>query len=221
MMKTLSLTLFLFSFGLLSPALSQTPSPLNVAEKVALEFSKLKVPGKSENSFEHWTYNTALFSTTHCWMTLIKGVQLPKVLVNSKVTTPGTWSQPSTKDNLKTCQSLADKGIKPVCTYSTLWIKNVKRQTDLPLNYLQVYKNKPIEVEGTLSCSLNSDQLNMQTYAGPLLGVWSEMPNMKSIQFPNGPRNLEAGTIMVTAPHAVNLMGKTYTEPRMTIVIAE
>ena len=133
----------------------------------------------------------------------------------------GSWKLPEENKNLKLCQSLATQGIKPICTHSTLWAKNVKRRTDLPLDYLQVHKNTPLVVEGTLGCYLNLEQVDKQIYAGSLSASWSEKAAMKTINLSSGPKNMESGTVIITAPHVPGLDGNEYQEPRMAIIVAD
>lgn len=214
---TLWATFIISLLPMLSLALTQD----EIADKVISQFSKLPVPNKSANTFEKWSYDTSGLAAIHCWQSLKKGSAIPVILKSFKPTMDGSWRSPENKTTLKLCESLANKGIKPICTHSILWAKNVKRRPDLPLDYLQVYKNKPLEIEGTLGCYLNVDQVDKQIYAGSLLATWSEKPVMKSINLADGPKNLEAGTLIITAPHVFGLNGNDYREPRLTIVISE
>jgi hypothetical protein len=160
----LCLTVVLF----LSPEVSLALGPEEAVNKAVAQFAKLKVPGKGAHEFEKWTYDISGFTVLHCWHFVKKKGPFPKLLEDFKVTAAGTWTSPVKQKSLKLCQSIAEKGIDPICTHSTLWVKNVKRQRDFPLDYLQVYKNKPIEIEGNLGCYLNADQIDKQNYIGPV-----------------------------------------------------
>lgn len=201
------------------PAVALALSPGEIAEKVVSHYSKLPVPGESANEFEKWTYDISAFSAIHCWQSLKKDSAPPPIFKRGPIRA-GTWHLPGKNETAKICQSLADKGISPVCTHSTLWAKGVKRQTDLPLVYLQVYKGKPLEIEGVLSCYLNSDRIGEQSYVGPLSATWIQQPTMTTINLRGGSKNLETGTVMITAPHVPGFDGKEYREIRRAVLIS-
>lgn len=189
----------------------------DIPTKVAQHFRKISRPTSSSNAFEHWTYNTAGFAAIHCWNALNRSTPLPKDLSEFKVTRPGNWTLPD--DSKQLCKSVALKGIAPICTHSSLWAKDVNRVFTLPKEYIQVYKGAPLVVEGILGCYLNEDQVGKQAYAGPINAEWSEVPKSKNLQLVSGPKTVEAGTIIITAPHVRGLSGKEYREPRTAIVI--
>lgn len=202
------------------PPVKIEQNPL-VAEKIFSHFSKLPQPKDNASEFEHWTYSTALFSTIDCWQNLNSSAPLPKLLSVSKPTQGGVWSLPSATETLKFCQSLAEHGIKPVCTNSFALAKGVERKPGLPSDYIQVYEVDPLQIEGTLSCYLTPDRIGKQEFAGKLNATWIEKPRIQKINFSNGPMDLMVGTIMISLPQAPGLNGQMYQEPKMAVVISK
>lgn len=213
---------FLITLTLLfSPTIfSQNVAVVDSAEKIAKEFSTMEKPNKKANEFDHWKYNTMAQAAAHCWVKFKKILPTPQKLAKYRPTKAGTFSLPGMSEDLKFCESLAIKGLKPVCTSSTLWVKDVKRRSDLPLDYLQVYKDKPVVVEGVIKCYLNQDQIGMQTYVGPITAEWKEKPSFKTLNTATGPKSVEFGTLMITAPNVPGIDGlSTYSEPRLAVVV--
>lgn len=190
------------------------------AEKIAKEFSNLEKPTKKSTEFDHWKYNVMGQSAGYCWSKLKKNLPKPQKLSKYRPTKAGTFILPNTNEDLKFCESLANKGLKPVCTSSTLWVRDVKRKNDLPLDYLQVNKDKPVVVEGVIKCYLNQDQISMQTYVGPIKAEWKEKPSLKTLNTATGPKSVEFGTMMITAPNVPYIDGvSTYAEPKLAIIV--
>ncbi len=146
---------------------------------------------------------------------------MPKKLKDFKPHGSGSWTLPTDEKTSKLCKSLANNGIRAICTHSTVWAKNIKRDTTYPLSYLQVYKNKPLDVEGTFGCYLNSDQVDKQIYVGPTKATWSEKPTNKELNLSGRAKTVEAGTVLISAPGVEGLDGAAYCEPRMTVVVPE
>lgn len=208
--------------GLLFLSLNVTLAADQTADKVLAQFLKIPKPDNKSSEFQHWTYNMAGMDAIYCWSILNKNTPFPEALKKFRSTKALTHASASESQTLPFCQSIAEKGFQPVCTHSVPLSKDLKnRRTDLPLDYLQVPKNKPLSIEGTIGCYANDTQLQKQTYVGPLTAVWAVKPTMQSIMTPSGAKMLEVGTVIVTAPGTKGLDGKEYSEPKLTVVISE
>lgn len=187
-------------------------------DQIIAQFSKLTKPSKTSSSYEHWKYNTYAQSALFCWAKMNKGKKAPDILEKYVPTTAGSFALPAVKDDRQFCKSLGEKPLAPYCVSGLFWAKGVKRRTDLPLDYIQLAKSKPIEIEGTLKCYLNKDQLGEQTYVGPIRAEWAEKPSKKEINTYKSKQLLEMGTLLISAPQVLNSQMQPYTEIRMAIL---
>lgn len=201
--------------------LGQPLSNREKAEKIIDHVLKIKIPTKSSNPFEHWVHNTASLTGIHCWNTLTENARDPKAdgVKNSNFTAGGVWQLPREEKVSKLCDSLAEKGFHPFCVSSFVRIEGVEPKPGIPLNYVQVYKDKPLKVTGLLKCYIDKDQISIQDYAGPLEAEWSEKPVWKKLLLNGQRKEWMAGTLMIKSNSAPDLLGRPYREPRTAIII--
>lgn len=202
-------------FFLLGPKVFADPASLT---KLTTQFSKMAKPDKNSSAFDHWKYNTFAQTVIFCWNLENKKTKPPEALNRYAPTAAGSFSLPVMKDTAKFCKSLADKPLAPFCVSGTFWAKDIKRRNDLPLDYIQVGKKKALNVEGSLKCFLNKDQMNEQPYIGPLKAEWAVPAKSQNINTLSGTKKLEVGTIMITAPGVVNMNQQPFSEIRMGVV---
>lgn len=187
-------------------------------DKLAVQFAKIAKPDKKSSAFEHWKYNTFAQTILFCWGQEKKKKKMPDSLARYAPTSAGSFSLPTVKDTGVFCKSLAEKPLAPFCTTGIFWAKDVKRRNDLPLDYVQVAKKKELKIEGSLKCFLNKDQMNEQPYIGPLNAEWATPAKSQSINTPAGPKTLDVGTIMITAPGVLNSQQQPFSEIRMGVI---
>jgi hypothetical protein len=198
-------------------AKGQAPA-VETAVAVAAQFAKFPRPTASSTEFDHWVYNTLGFTAIHCWNEQHKGTALPKTVAAFKPTRDGTWTLPPDAVSPALCRSVANNGVAPFCSSSFTWVAGVTAQHRLPNYYLQIRRGQPLKIEGTLTCHLNADQIHAQHYVGPLHGEWVEPARLKAVNLPDGPAQLEVGTVMLSAPGVKNISGQPYREPKTTVV---
>lgn len=197
------------------------PPPLvssQTVTEILAHVRDMPVPNSSANTFNRWAYATTLFTATSCKMASpLKGMK--DTVLNKSVDYAGSYSYPSDKLITKVCESIARKGIKPICTHATFWSEGVTREPQYPLDYLQVYAETPLKVKGVLHCYLNEDQLHSQPYVGELTTVWLEKPKLRELNTNLGPKMLNLGTVQITAAYAKGLGEGAYSEPRIALVV--
>ncbi len=221
----MSLIFFVVSSLLVSSSLGMAMTPAEISNRAAKEFSKLSRPSASSNAFEKWVYNTALLTVGHCWRSLNSGSPVPDAL-NQELVSSGSWRMPSDKKNMKICRSIADQGLSPHCSGAFFWAKGVSRREDLPRGYLQLSRVEPIEIEGVLTCYLNSDRLDSQPYSfsylqGGVAAVWKTAPRLQMIQLRAGPQKLESGVLKVTIPHVIGVDGGQYSAIVRAVIVSD
>jgi hypothetical protein len=191
------------------------------ASAVVEQFTKLPVPDAKTDAFTAWSYDMAGFAATECWIGAYGSKKdFPASLAHVRPVSTGTYSYAPHERLDAYCNSIATHGIAPVCTHSTLWIKGARRDARWPMEYLLVEDvNAPLEVQGTLGCYLNADQVNAQSFVEPLHATWLTPPHADIITRADGPQHVTMGNIMVTATTAKGLNGNTYQEPRIAIVV--
>jgi hypothetical protein len=194
---------------------------VETAQQVTRQFEKLTRPTNTSTPFERWAYDTALFTTTYCWRDAhptAADTDTPNVL-HLQPTATGVFTYPEDAEGEKLCESLAQKGIDPVCTHSVLHDITTRPQGDWSREYVQIsHDYSRMSIEGELYCYLNDQQVQKQPYMAYLTTEWVEQPRQISIQTATGAKTALSGTILVTDKFAKGLTGKAYSEPRRVIV---
>ena len=218
----LILVLYLFFYSVSSSGNSDLENHIDT-ESLISKVLEVEKPNSKSNAFAHWTYNTAIMTASYCWRKYAKKKSPIPSVFDVGFTSAGVWRLTNKQKAEELCFSLATKGIHPICTHGQFWIANVKREPALPSHYLLIDKKHPLKkVEGVLTCYLNSDRIDQQSYVGPFTVEWLQKPSLKSINLPRGKEMREFGTVRITASDAPNFEGVVpYSNIRTAIYVKD
>jgi hypothetical protein len=202
-------------------AFAQSLTEREKAQRIIEHAVAIKVPNSSSTPFEHWFYNSAILTASHCWRRLTNGAIDPKaqIIMNAKFTQSGAWQIPKKERIDGLCDSLALKGFHSSCVSSQVQMTDVLNRPEFPLDYIQVDQTKPLTVTGVLRCYLDKDQTTTFDYPGPIEAEWAQNPSLQSFNINRQERILKAGTLFIKSKHAPDMSGQLYKEPKTAIII--
>lgn len=175
----------------------------------------IKINAQS-SEFDKWTHDAALLTIQTCWMGENPHKTLPSEL-NTFPLKSGSWISPTVEEQKSLCSSILNYGIKPVCTHSQTMIKNGSKTGIYPSEYLVASsKQSRFEIQGTLSCYLNNQQVQAQSYTPDKWIVqWLSQPKPENITLPTGTQQVNMGHVLLKV-NAPGLNG-SYSEPKIVI----
>jgi len=194
--------------SLLLTAISTTAFAVTpeTAQALVSMAERVRTPAVNASDFEKWTFDTFNMTAVSCWRAAYPDTPLPRShVLNRPFARAGSNVLMSDQALERMCTSLATKGLQPWCSHATLWGDREHPDATVARDYLQFdrYTAQPL-VKGSLYCHLNEDQIQAQPFIPDhLVATWSTPPSVQSFMTAQGPRNLNAGTVMVkvlTAP---------------------